>query len=583
MEHRLAAIMITDVVGYSRLMERDEAGTLARLKLWRSSVLEPIVQAHKGRIIKVMGDGTLIEFGSALGAVQAAIDLQNGEGDAAAPPGADPFVHRIGINLGDVIGDGDDIYGDGVNVAARLESLAEPGGICASAKVYDEVRGKLALHGEDLGEVTLKNIARPVRAYRLRPADNPSSGAQPARDLSMPDRPSIVVLPFQNMSGDREQEYFADGMVEDITTAISQIGWLFVIARNSAFTYKGRAVDVKQVGKELGVRYVLEGSVRKAGNRIRVTGQLIDATTGTHLWADRFDGDLADVFDLQDEVTARVVATIAPRLERAEMDRARRKPTGSLDAYDYYLRGLAAFHRFTRDDNAEALAMFTRAIAGDDRFAAAYGMAARCYLQRKGFGFVALEPRDVDEARRLSRKAAEVGRDDPVALCTAGFTLIVVAGELEDGAALVDKALGLNRNLAWIWHFSALARAFLGEPEIALDHAQRAMRLSPQDPQMFAMQVAAAFAHLLADRPAEALALAEDALRVQPNFLVGTCVAAASAGLAGQTSQAERAMARLRALKPDLTMTNLSELLPLRRPEDIARWEEGLRRAGLPA
>lgn len=572
--------MVTDVVGYSRLMEADEAGTLRRLKAWRNAVLEPVVEAHKGRIIKNMGDGALIEFASALGAVQAAVELQARMGDTE-PDTGEPIVLRIGINLGDVIGDADDVYGDGVNVAARLEGLAMPGGICASFKVYDEVRNKIALEAEDMGEVSLKNIARPVRAYRLREAT--AAGAarlQPA--LAIPEKPSIVVLPFQNMSGDPEQEYFADGMVEDITTAISQIRWLFVIARNSAFTYKGRAVDVKQVGKELGVRYVLEGSVRKSGNRIRVTGQLIDATTGTHLWADRFDGDLADIFDLQDEVTSRVVGTIAPKLELAEIDRARRKPTESLDAYDCYLRGLAAFHRFSPKDNVEALAMFVRAFERDDRFAAAYGMAARCYLQRKGFGFAVLGPRDVEEAKQLAGKAAEIGRDDAVALCTAGFTLIVVAGELEDGAALVDRALDLNRNLAWILHFSALAKAFLGEPVVALDHAERAMRLSPQDPQMFAMQVAAGLAHFVGGNPKRAYELAENAMRVQPNFLVGSCVAAASAGLAGLMPQAEKAMSRVRAINPNLRLANLSELLPMRRPVDIKNWAEGLRRAGLP-
>jgi TolB-like protein len=579
MEHRLAAIMITDVVGYSRLMEADEAGTLERLKEWRRAILEPILQAQKGRIIKLMGDGTLVEFGSAINAVQAAIELQARMRETESK-GSAPIILRIGINLGDVIGDGDDIYGDGVNIAARLESLAPPGGICASAKIYDEIRNKIGLDAEDLGEVTLKNIARPVHAYRIREAAAGATKPQP--HLAIPEKPSIVVLPFQNMSGDAEQEYFADGIVEDITTAISQIQWLFVIARNSAFTYKGRAVDVKQVGQELGVRYVLEGSVRKAGNRIRVTGQLIDATTGTHLWADRFDGDLADVFDLQDEVTARVVGTIAPKLEKAEMDRARRKPTGSLDAYDYYLRGLSAFHRFSPSDNAEALAMFTRALKDDDRFAAAHGMAARCYLQRKGFGFARLSPGEVEEARQLARTASEIGRNDAVALGNAGFTLIVVAAELEDGAALIDRALALNRNLAWIWHFSAFAKAFLGEPDTALDHAERAMRLSPQDPQMFAMQVAAGFAHFVAGNLQQAYALAEDALRVQPNFLVGTCVAAASAGLAGMSPQAEKAMARLQAINPNLRLANLSELLPLRRPVDIERWGEGLRRAGLP-
>ena len=325
-----------------------------------------------------------------------------------------------------MIGEGGDIYGEGVNIAARLEALAEPGGVCISAKVHEEVRGKLDCAFEDMGEQAVKNISRPVRAYRLRP-DKPVDGAAPARPtLSLPDKPSIAVLPFQNMSGDPEQEYFADGMVEDITTALSRMRWLFVIARNSSFTYKGRAVDVKQVGRELGVRYVLEGSVRKAGNRVRITGQLIDAATGAHLWADRFDGELADIFELQDQVTSSVVGAIAPKLEQAEIERVKRKPTESLDAYDYFLRGMAAFHQFSKAANAEALEMFSRAIERDPRFASAYGMAARCYLQRKGFGWVATAEREIAEAEKLARRAAELGRDDAVALCAAGFSLCIV-------------------------------------------------------------------------------------------------------------------------------------------------------------
>ena len=407
MERRLAAVLIADVVGYSRLLEEDEAGTLAALAQQRASILEPIVSAHAGRIVKLMGDGVLIEFGSAVNAVAGALELQRRMAEANEPlPKTRQIILRIGINLGDVIGEGEDIYGEGVNIAARLEALAEPGGTCISAKVHEEVHGKLNCTFEDMGEQTIKNIARPVRAYRLRP-DKVIDGASPGRPaLSLPDKPSIAVLPFQNMSGDPEQEYFADGMVEDIITALSRLRWLFVIARNSSFTYKGRAVDVKQVGRELGVRYVLEGSVRKAGKRVRITGQLIDASTGAHLWADRFDGELADIFDLQDQVTASVVGAIAPKLEQAEIERAKRKPTESLDAYDYFLRGMAAFHQLTRPSNDEALALFSRAIELDPDFASAYGMAARCYLQRKGFGWV-------DRSRtgdRRSRTAGAAGR-----------------------------------------------------------------------------------------------------------------------------------------------------------------------------
>jgi TolB-like protein len=400
--------------------------------------------------------------------------------------------------------------------------------------------------------------------------------------LSLPDKPSIAALPFQNMSGDPEQEYFADGMVEDIITALSRMSWLFVIARNSSFTYKGRAVDVKQIGRELGVRYVLEGSVRKAGNRIRITGQLIDAATGAHLWADRFDGELEDVFDLQDRVTASVVGAIAPKLEQAEIERSKRKPTESLDAYDYLLRGMAAFHQFSRAANVEASALFARAIELDPRYGAAYGMAARCYLQRVGFGWVGDKEQEIAETRRLAWQAAEFGRDDSLALCNAGFALVIVAGDLDDGSAMIDRSLALNPNLAWAWHFSALAKAFGGEPEAAIEHAARAMRLSPQDPQTFGMQIAAAHGHFFAGRYAEAVACAESAVREHPNFFIGLCVAAAGGALAGRQAEAEKAMARLRELNSGLRLSNLKSLLPIRRAEDFAHWEEGMRKAGLP-
>jgi TolB-like protein/class 3 adenylate cyclase len=579
-ERRLSAILVADVVGYSRLMEADESGTVAALKDRRSSILQPIAGAHGGRIIKEMGDGFLMEFGSAAGAVAGALEVQRRsaeENDRLSPNRR--IVLRIGVNLGDIIDERGDIFGEGVNIAARLESMAEPGGVCISGKVYTEIEGKLPATFDDLGEQTVKNIARPIRVYRLRLDGTPS--ALPSA-LSLPDKPSIVVLPFQNMSGDPEQEYFADGMVEDITTGLSRLRWLFVIARNSSFTYKGRAVDVKQVGRELGVRYVLEGSVRKAGNRVRITGQLIDASTGTHLWANRFDGDLADVFDLQDQVTSSVVGAIAPRLEQAEIERTKRKPTQNLDAYDYFLRGVSAFHQFSRDANAEALELFSRAIEHDPGYAAAFGMAARCYLQRKGFGWVGDARTEILETKRLAQKAAELGRDDAVALCAAGFSMVVVVGDLENGAALVDRALTLNPNLGWGWHVSALAKAWLGHPEIALEHAARAMRLSPQDPQMSGMHVAAAFAHFVAGHFEEALAEAEAAVRGQFNFFMAACVAAASAGMAGKEAQADAAMARVRELNSGLRLSNLRELIPFRRQEDFNQWAEGLRKAGLP-
>jgi adenylate cyclase len=330
-------------------MGADEEGTLAQLKAHRRALVDPKITEHRGRIVMTTGDGMLVEFASVVDALRCTVDVQRGMAERNAEVPKDKRIEfRVGINFGDIIFEGDDIFGDGVNVAARLEGLAEPGGICVSSRVYEDARGKLDVTFEDVGEQTLKNIERPVRVYRVR-TGGAAASSRPA--LPLPDKPSIAVLPFQNMSGDPEQEYFAEGIVEEITTVLSRFHQLFVIARNSSFTYKDRAVDVKQVGRELGVRYVLEGSVRKAANRVRITGQLVDAVTGAHLWADRFDGGLEDIFDLQDHVTASVVGAIAPKLEQAEIERAKRKPTESLDAYDYYLRGIANVHQLTRDGN----------------------------------------------------------------------------------------------------------------------------------------------------------------------------------------------------------------------------------------
>jgi adenylate cyclase len=419
-----------------------------------------------------MGDGVLVEFASAVEAVQCAIDLQRGMSEAnSASPDDMPIVLRVGVNLGDVVVEGGDIYGDGVIVAARLEAIAEPGGIYLAGSIYDQVKGKLKTTFEDFGRQVVKNIAEPVQVYRIRPVLPMGLGHYRAdrEALPLPAKPSIAVLPFQNMSGDPDQDYFADGMVEEIITALSRLHWLFVIARNSSFTYKDRAVDVKQIGRELGVRYVLEGSVRKAGNRVRITGQLIDAPTGVHLWADRFEGGLEDVFDLQDQVTSSVVGAVAPKLEQAEIERAKRKPTESLDAYDYFLRGMAGIHQSSGEANTEALQMFYRAIELDPSFASAYGMAARCYSQRKSAGWVTdWRGQEVAETARLARRAAELGRDDAVALCMAGIALAFVVGDLDEGVALIDRALLLNPNLAWAWLFSGWVRVWLGEPEVAM-------------------------------------------------------------------------------------------------------------------
>jgi adenylate cyclase len=581
---KLAALLAADVVGFSRLAGADEERTLARLRALRSDLIDPTIAVHHGRVVKRTGDGALVEFGSVVNAVRCAIEVQNAmvERNAGLPPER-RIEFRIGIHLGDVVEESDgDLMGDGVNIAARLEGIAEPGAICLSEDAYRQVRGRLDFVMNDLGETMLKNIAEPIRIYSLQVglAAQPQAAPEPARP-ALPDKPSIAVVPFANMSGDPEQEYFADGIVEDIITALSRFNQLFVIARNSSFVYKGRNVDVTQIGRELGVRYLLEGSVRKAGERVRITGQLIDTSTGAHLWANRFDGRLADIFDLQDQVTASVVGAVAPKLEQAEIERARRKPTESLDAYDHYLRGMAAFNQFERAANREALMCFTRAFELDPGFAAAYGMAARCYAQRKGFAWITDQAREGAEALRLARNAANAGRDDAVALAAAGFTLVLF-GELADGDAFLDRALTLNPNLAWAWHIGGFAKVCLGQPDAAVEQARHAMRLSPQDPQSFAMQAVVALGHFLAGRNDEAHAAALAAQRDLPNFPLAAGVAAASAALSGRDADAAAAITQLRQIDPELGLSNLADWIPLRRPEDVALWAEGLRKAGLP-
>jgi adenylate cyclase len=578
---RLAAILAADIAGYSRLMGADEEGTLARLNELRRGLIDPCIDEHRGRIVKTTGDGLLVEFTSVVEALRCAVAIQGGMLASNSDVEPDKRIEfRIGINVGDVIIEGGDIYGDGVNVAARLEGLAEPGGICVSARVQEDVRGKLGISLEDMGEQRLKNIARPVKVYRARLG---TEEAAPRPALGLPDKPSIAVLPFESMSADPEQAYFADGMVEEITTALSRFRNLFVIARNSSFAYKGRSVDVKQVGRELGVRYVLEGSVRKAGERLRITGQLIDAATGVHLWADRIDGTLTEVFDLQDQVATSVVGAITSKLEEAEIERAKRKPTGSLDAYDYYLRGLAVINRLTEDANSDALQLFKKAIEHDPEFALAHARAAHCYAFRKANGWMADRAQEVAEAALLARRAIELGRDDAIALSYGGFVLGFVAGELDDCASFVERALGLNPNLAPAWGHSGWIKICLGEPDTAIEHEALAMRLSPLDPRIFVWQALTAHAHMHSTRYDDAASWAERALRERATFANARRIAAASHALAGRIPEAQKHMAQLRQLLPALRISNLGDFIaPLRRPEDRARFVEGLRKAGLP-
>jgi TolB-like protein len=577
MERRLAAILAADVVGYARLMEQDEAGTFERFRHRRTALVEPAIARHRGRIFKQMGDGLLAEFGSAVDAVECAAAIQHAAAEADRGLPHDRRIDlRIGIHVGEVILDGEDRHGEAVNIAARLQQLAEPSGICVSRRVAELAGQKVTFGFELRGEERLKNIVEPVAIFSVRLEGAPEKPPPP-----VPDKPSIAVLPFKNLSTDPEQDYFADGMSEEVTMALSRLRWLFVIATTSGFAYKGRAVDVKQVGRELGVRYVLEGSVRKAGNHVRIAGRLVEAATGATLWADRFDGDAEDIFDLQDRVTASVVGIVAPKLEQAEIERAKRKPTGNLDAYDHFIRGMAAYHLWTREGNSEALQHFRRAIELDPDYSSAYGMAARCYAQRKA-GWDTERPEEVAETIRLARRAIQLGKDDALALCTAGFALAWVAGEVEEGAAHIENAIQLNPNLAWGWLFSGWVKVWLGEPELAVERLARAMRLSPQDPHMISMRTAAACANFFLGRHAQAWSLAQMAVQERPDFGFPRCIAAASAALAGKPEAARQQMTCLRPLMPDLRVSTLKELVPLRRPQDLDRLAEALSMAGLP-
>ena len=399
--------------------------------------------------------------------------------------------------------------------------------------------------------------------------------------LALPDKSSIAVLPFQNLSGDPSQEYFADGVVEDIITGLSRLRSLVVIARNSSFTYKGRAVDVKQVGRELGVRYVLEGSLRKSANRVRIAGQLVDASTGAHIWGERFDGTLEDIFDLQDQITTSVVGAITPKLEEAEIARAKRKPTESLDAYDYYLRGMASFYRLTTEANNEALRLFSRAIELDPDYAVAHGMASWCYVWRKLNGWLTDRKSEIEIGGRLARRAVELGRDDAITLSRGGHALAYLLHEVEAGAVFTDRALVLNPNLASAWHLSGLVRSFLGDLDVAINHQARAMLLSPLDPTQYNMRVATALAHMLAGRFDEACSWVRNPYRDRPNFVPTAAVTAASNALTGRMSEATEAMTRLRRIDPALRISNLIDWYPLR-PRHLAIYAEGMRIAGLP-
>jgi TolB-like protein/class 3 adenylate cyclase len=593
---RLAAILAADVAGYSRLMGADEEGTLERLKALRRELVDPKIAEHRGRIVKTTGDGMLVEFTSVVDAVRCAVAVQQVMPERNTDVGVDSRIElRIGINLGDVIVEGDDLYGDGVNIAARIEALADPGGVFVSNTVHDHVRDRLPFVFEDLGEQQVKNIARPVRVFRVRTtlthpdANAPGSplsrtageGAERQRreagegspPLALPDRPSIAVLPFANMSGDPEQEYFADGMVEEIITALSRIRWLFVIARNSSFIYKGQAIDVKQVGRELGVRYVLEGSVRKAGGRVRINAQLIDALGGAHLWADHFDGSLEDVFALQDRVASNVAGVIEPELQAAETTRSVGRPTNDLTAYDLYLRAYAMV--LSSDARIpEALCLMEQAIERDPRYGPALAWGAFCYMRRCQDGRSQDQETDSRTGTDLARRALQVAGDDPGTLVNAALALAYFGDDIGAMMALADRALVLNPSFARGWNISGALRWYAGQPEIAIEHAEAALRLSPRA-RIGVVYGLIGSAHFLARRFDEAVPKLLLAIEEDPTYPDQYRYLAACYAHMGRLDDARELVERLRTLTPVIVPPHL----PLRNPEHRELFLSGLRLA----
>jgi TolB-like protein/class 3 adenylate cyclase/tetratricopeptide (TPR) repeat protein len=585
-ERRLAAILAADVAGYSRLMGVDDVGTLQALKAHRREVVDPAISAHHGRIVKTTGDGMLVEFGSVVDAVNCAMSVQQTMADRNnnSANSVPRIIFRIGINIGDIIIDGDDIFGDGVNVAARVEAECEPGGVCLSGSAFEQLRSKTVFAFEDMGERQLKNIERPIRIYSVRmgePKLNTSGMTGTAKSLPLPEKPSIAVLPFQNMSGDPEQEYFADGMVEDIITALSRFKSLFVIARNSSFTYKGKVINIKQVGRDLGVRYVLEGSVRKAGGRVRITGQLIEAATDRHIWADKFDGALEDVFALQDQMTMSVVGLIAPRLEQAEIERAKHKPTDSLDSYDFYLRGSELVSTRTLAPLPQALEFFQKAFQQDPDYAAAYVMAAWTILLQQAVSGVPLTKEMRSEAIRLANLGATKGPDDAFALARSGHVLTYLGQEYDRGASLVDQAVALNSNLAIAWHSRGWVTLMGGENERAIESFERMLRLSPLDPLRIRAWNGISFAFFNLGRYEEGFESGKKAIQyVTEAQSMGAYIV--NAVRAGHIIEARDAVAQLLQVQPDFRASHSQKAFPMRSEKGRDRITAALIEAGLP-
>jgi adenylate cyclase len=577
-ERKLAAILAADVVGYARLMSENEAGTLSALKTHREELIDHKIAEHHGRIIKLMGDGLLAEFGSVVDAVECAVEIQRQMAKRNAEVEKNRRIDfRIGVNIGDVIVEGDDLYGDGVNVAARLQQMAEPGKICVAGAARDQVFDKVDFALDDLGDVKVKNIARPIRIYRVTGESAPETAAVPT-PAPQRDKPSIAVLPFVNMSGDPEQEYFSDGVTEDIITALSRLRWFFVIARNSSFVYKGRPVGVKQVGQELGVRYVLEGSVRKAGNRIRVTAQLVDTLSGAHYWAQTYDRDLTDIFELQDDITQSVTAAIEPKLVAAEALRSQSRSPEDLDAWDQVMRALTHYWRMTSAESDTAIKMLREAVRIHPDYGPAHSMLAFALLFSGHVGWTP-ESEDYEYAAKLAHRAAELDDDDPWAHIALGY-LAFTKRQTDEAVSEYRRALELNPNFGTAYGLLGWALAFDAQSEEAINNFERAIRMSPHDPLRAYCYSGTGVAHYLAGRYPEAVEWGMKAIHQRPGFTAAYRILCASLAQAGMTEETREMTARLREMQPNVSITWCETHVPYTQ-RAMPHFLEGMRKAGI--
>jgi adenylate cyclase len=583
-QRRLAAVLAADVAGYSRLMGRDEERTLAQLKTLRKTLVDPAIATHRGRIVKTTGDGVLVEFASAVDAARCAIEIQRQMADlSGAMPPELRIEFRIGIHVGDIIIDDDDIFGDGVNIAARLEGIAEPGGVCISDDTHRQIRGKIDIAFEDIGKQSLKNIAEPMDAWRMRPAGEATpivGSVSKIQGLPLPDKPSIVVLPFDNMSAEPGQDYLADGIVEAITAALSCIRSFFVIARSSAFTYKGRATNARDVGKELGVAYLLEGSVQKAGNRLRIIVQLIETEGGAHVWSSRFDGALDEFFDLQDRITEQVAGALQPSIRIAEIERSRRKRPQDLGSYDLTMRALPHVWALEKEESARALELLEKALAIDPEYPLALSLAGWCHAQRSVYNWADDIAASQTMARSLAERAAEMSGDDPVILAVLGAVHTFVRNH-GTARVLLERAVTLDPNAAWAWNRLGWLEAYADQSQKAIANFERSLRLSPMDPMNFNNYVGMGSAHEVAQEYDEAAAFYLRALEERPNASWLYRNIASSLSGAGRVDEAKQAFAEMLRYYPDLTISKFKQAMVCT-PATLDRMGENLRKLGLP-